>query len=54
VPPAEVDMQRHFQITPPSIHQMILTLEKRGLIGRTPGRARSIRLLLPREQLPKE
>jgi hypothetical protein len=53
-PPAEVDIQRHFQITPPSVHQMILMLEKRGLIERTPGQARSIRLLLPREQLPKE
>ncbi len=24
-PPAETDMQRHFQVTPPSVHQMILT-----------------------------
>ena len=53
-PPSEVDMQRHFQITPPSVHQMIITLEKRGLIARTPGQPRSIRLLLPREQLPKD
>jgi hypothetical protein len=51
-PPSEGDMQRHFKTTPPSVHQMILTLEKRGLIERTPGRARSIRLLLPREKLP--
>ncbi len=26
-PPAELDLQQHFQVTPPSIHQMILTLE---------------------------
>jgi hypothetical protein len=51
-PPSERDMQRHFGVTPPSIHQMILTLEKRGLIARTPGQARSIRLLLPPERLP--
>lgn len=51
--PSEMDMQRHFRTTPPSIHQMILTLEKRGLIARTPGQPRSIRLLIPREHLPR-
>jgi DNA-binding MarR family transcriptional regulator len=35
-PPAEADMQRHFQVTPPSVHQMVLTLERAGLIRRTP------------------
>ena len=28
-PPAEKDMQRHFEVTPPSVHQMVLTLRKR-------------------------
>jgi len=51
-PPAETDMQRHFSITPPSVHQMVIMLEKRGLITRTPGQARSIRIVLPPEQLP--
>jgi repressor LexA len=50
--PAEADMQRYFRVTPPSVHQMILTLEARGLIARTPGEARSIRLRIPREQIP--
>ncbi len=50
--PAEADMQRYFRVSPPSVHQMILTLEKRGLIARTPGQARSIRVLIPREHLP--
>lgn len=50
--PAERDLERFFQVSPPSIHQMVLTLEKRGLIERTPWTARSIRLLIPREQLP--
>jgi repressor LexA len=50
--PAEADMQRYFQVTPPSVHQMVLTLEARGLIVRTPGAARSIRLRIPREQIP--
>jgi Mn-dependent DtxR family transcriptional regulator len=26
-PPAEADMQRHFRVSPPSVHQMIMTLE---------------------------
>ena len=51
-PPAEADIQRHFQVTPPTVHQMILMLEKRGLIARTPRQARSIEVLMPREQLP--
>lgn len=51
-PPAEADIQRYFKVSPPSVHQMILTLEKNGLIERTPGKARSIRLLLSREELP--
>ena len=36
-PPAETDMQRHFQVSPPSVHQMIVTLERNGLIQRQPG-----------------
>src|ERR671913_137457 len=39
-PPAETDMQRHFQLSPPSVHQMVLTLERLGHIGRQPGVAR--------------
>ena len=50
--PAEADLQRHFRVTPPSIHQMILTLEVNGFIERTPGQGRSIRLRIPREELP--
>ncbi len=51
-PPAEADIQRYFKVTPPSVHQMILTLERRGLIARTPGRARSIEVLVQRDRLP--
>ena len=50
--PAEADLQRYFRVTPPSVHNMIITLERRGLISRTPGQARSIAVLVPREQLP--
>ena len=50
--PAEADMQRFFRITPPSVHSMVLTLERRCLIQRVPGQARSITLLVPSELLP--
>jgi DNA-binding MarR family transcriptional regulator len=42
-PPAERDIQRYFGLTPPTVHQMILTLERPRLIRRTPGAPRSIR-----------
>lgn len=51
-PPAEADMQRYFQTSPPTVHQMVITLEKAGLIKRQPGTARSIKLLVDPEQLP--
>ncbi len=51
-PPAENDVARYFKITRPSAHQMAVTLERRGLIERVPGQARSIRLLLARRDLP--
>ena len=51
-PPAEADMERYFGISPPAVHQMVVMLEKRGFLERLPGQARSIRLLLPREDLP--
>src|SRR5712692_11670173 len=51
-PPAEADLQRHFRVSPPSVHQMVLTIERAGLIRRQPGVARSIELLIEPEKLP--
>lgn len=51
-PPAEADMQRFFGVTPPSVHRMVLELEAKGLIARTPGAARSIRVLVPADGIP--
>jgi DNA-binding MarR family transcriptional regulator len=51
-PPAEREMQRHFGVTPPSVHQMILTLERAAFIRRQPGAPRSIEVLVPPEDLP--
>ena len=52
-PPAEADMIRFFRVTPPSVHQMVLGLEKAGLISRKPRVARSIAVLLDRSDLPE-
>ena len=51
-PPAQADMQRFFAVTAPSVHQMLITLERRGLLRRTPGRARSLEVLIAPEDLP--
>lgn len=51
--PAESDLERYFRVSPPSIHDMIKTLERNGLIERVPGQARSIRVCVPSEYLPR-
>jgi DNA-binding MarR family transcriptional regulator len=51
-PPAERDMQKFFRVTAPSIHQMVLTLERKGLISRVPGQARSIKLFVQKKDIP--
>lgn len=50
--PAESDLQRHFKVSPPSVHRMIIALEQRQLIHRTPGLARSVRVLLAADEIP--
>jgi hypothetical protein len=52
-PPAETDMQEYFRVSPPSVHQMVLTLERAGLIKRQPMTPRSIELLVDPKQLPE-
>ncbi len=51
-PPAETDLQWHFGVSPPSVHQMVLTLEREGLIRRQPGTARSLEVVVTPELLP--
>src|SRR3954453_15428123 len=36
-PPAEADLQHHFGVSAPSVHQMVVTLERAGLIRRQSG-----------------
>ena len=50
--PAEADMAAYFRTTPPSVHQMVVNLADKGLISRTPGAARSLRLLVPDDDIP--
>ena len=52
-PPAETDMQEYFRVSPPSVHQMVLTLERHGFIRRQPRTPRSIELLIDSKQLPE-
>jgi hypothetical protein len=52
-PPAESELERYFKVSPPAIHEMIKTLERNGLIARVPGQARSIRLLVQPNHLPR-
>lgn len=51
-PPAQADLQRFFAVTPPSVHQMLLTLERRGFLRRMPGKARSLEVLVAPKDLP--
>ena len=51
-PPAETDMQEYFRVSPPSVHQMVLSLERAGFIRRQPRTARSIELLVDPAELP--
>src|SRR6266436_7506326 len=52
-PPAEADIQQYFCVTPPSVHQMVLTLERAGFITRQPRVARSIEVLVDPKLLPE-
>ncbi|MCP4549190.1 MAG: SOS response transcriptional repressor, partial [bacterium] len=51
--PAERDLETFFRTSPPTIHQMILKLAEKNLISRTPGQARSIRLLIDPDEIPR-
>ena len=52
-PPAEADLRDYFQVSPPSVHQMLVTLERAGFIRRQPRVARSIELLVDPKSLPE-
>ncbi len=51
--PSESEIVEYFRVSPPSVHQMIVKLEEKGLITREPGVPRSIRLTVPRGEIPE-
>jgi hypothetical protein len=51
-PPAESDIAAAMVVSGPSVNTMVKMLEKKGLINREPGKARSIQILVPEEEIP--
>lgn len=52
IAPSFDEIAAHFGTTSPSVNGMIKTLERRGLLSRIPGAARSLRVLVPESLLP--
>lgn len=51
-PPAHADIQRYFEVTAPTVHNMLVLLEERGFIRRKFGQARSIEVVLDQQLIP--
>ncbi len=51
MPPSFEEIGPHFLTTPPSVNNMIKTLEARGFLARERGAARTLRVLLPDAEL---
>ncbi len=51
-PPAETEIAAALCVSPPSVNQMVKMLEKKGLILRHPGQARSLQILVPEDEIP--
>lgn len=52
VAPAHADMQRFFNLTPPSVNSMVIRLKERGFIRHIPGKARGIELAISPDLIP--
>lgn len=52
VAPTHAAFQKFFNLTPPSVNSMLVRLEQRGFIKRTPGQARGIKLTIPTDLIP--
>src|SRR5437660_31811 len=51
-PPAESEIATAMCVSPPSVNQMVKMLERKGLIQRQPGQPRSLRVIVPEDQIP--
>ncbi len=54
LPPAESEIADALKVSPPSVNQMMKMLEKKGLIQRQVGVARSIEILIDRSEISCE
>jgi Mn-dependent DtxR family transcriptional regulator len=52
IPPSENEVAEFLAIRGPSAHQMIVNLAEKGFLQRTPGQPRTLKVLLPSEELP--
>lgn len=50
--PTHAAFQKYFNLTPPSVNSMLIRLEQRGFIQRTPGLARGIQLVIAPDLIP--
>lgn len=50
--PAFMDFEKFFKSSPASVNSMIKTLEKKGLITKEKGKARSIELSINKSEIP--
>ena len=53
VSPAQIDLQRYFEVSPPTVHNMLLKLEKKNLINRVPNAPRSLTINIKECELPR-
>ncbi|GAB5516637.1 IS1096 element passenger TnpR family protein [Rhodopirellula baltica] len=53
LPPADSEIAEAIGVSPPSVNQMMNTLQKKGLIHREPGVPRSIQILIDESLIPK-
>jgi SOS-response transcriptional repressor LexA len=51
-PPAESEIASALCVSPPSVNQMVKSLEKKGLVLRQPGQPRSLQILVPEDEIP--
>ena len=52
VPPSENEIAEFLGVRGPSAHAMIARLDSRGVLTRRPGEPRTIKVFLPRNEIP--
>jgi DNA-binding MarR family transcriptional regulator len=53
IPPSENEVAEFLGVRGPSAHRMIVRLHGSGFLSRTPGRPRTLKVLLSRDRLPE-